>query len=189
MRRAWAEWMLGVALGVGLFAATAQADAAGRQPLPERQSGLSVALGEELVYCDAVWRADDEELARALREGMEVALVWTIRVSRLRDWWLDDEVAEVRVERRVSPDLLTGEFLLQDRNSGIARRVRDPEEALAFLTRLRRFPVLDRALIEAGNAYEMTISIEERIGGMADSWWSRLWRGETAGMRQEFRLP
>ncbi|MDX8401495.1 MAG: DUF4390 domain-containing protein [Mariprofundaceae bacterium] len=154
-----------------------------------RQSALAVTVGDELLYCDAVWRADDARLARALRDGMSVSLVWTIRVAAQRDWWLDEELGEVRVVRRVSPDLLVGAFLLHDLNSGIERRVADIGQALAFLTRLERFPVLDRSLLEPGRGYEMTVTIEERIGEMSESWWSRLWSGSAAGMRQEFRLP
>ncbi len=168
----------------GPFGGVALAEDAG-----DRQSEIAVTIGKELVLCDAVWRADEAGLARALREGMSVTLAWTVRIEARRDWWLDEEVGEVRIARRVSPDLLTGEFILHDLNSGIERRVRDIGLALAFLTRLRRFPVLDRSLLESGRAYEMIVSIDERIGGMADSWWSRLWRGAVAEMRQEFRLP
>ncbi len=181
--------LAGAACLAGAMAAGAAEDARASAAGGPRQSEIAVTVGKELVYCDAAWRADQAVLARALREGMSVTLVWTVRIEARRDWWPDEEVGEVRIARRAAPDLLTGEFILHDLNSGIERRVRDLSRALEFLTQLHHFPVLDRALIRSGRAYEMIVSIDERVGEMADSWWSRLWRGATAEMRQEFRLP
>ncbi len=157
--------------------------------LAASQSELAVSVDERLVYTDAVWEGERAEIAQALRDGMQVALVWTFAIERMRSYWLDAEVGEVQLVRRVIPDLLTHDWILEDVGAGIRRRTVRLDDAVDFLTRVRHFPVLDRALLEPDSRYELVVTVETRTGEMSDSWWARLWRRASVTMKQEFRLP
>lgn len=153
------------------------------------QGGFSIDASGEVVYCDAQWNGDLEALAEVLNAGIGVSMHWEISVARVRQYWLDKDIAEIEFDRSVRPDLLTRNWLLEDSASGIAWYTGSLSEAVAFLTRIDRFPVLDRSLLEPGALYVLSIAIDKRESGMDDTWWSRFWKQSSLEMQQEFSLP
>jgi len=150
---------------------------------------LEMEADSNLVFCNTTLPNDAKHIARVLHEGTEVTFVWEISIEAVRRYWLNQNVATVRVERRVVPDLVSQSWRLIDVTSGISRRVFDVKKALAFLTRLRRFPVIDRSLLESGRPYRMVVSLEEHEGEDRGGWFSRLWGYNTVEKALNFTLP
>jgi hypothetical protein len=98
-------------------------------------------------------------------------------------------VASVRIERQVVPDLVTRKWMLADLTTGIHRRTGSLDDALAFLTRLQHFPVIDRSLLQPGKNYLLEIQLEEVKGEIERGWWTRLWGNEQTTGTLVFSLP
>lgn len=177
------HWAKIIPLLAVMFAAVASvADA-------EESGGLQVRLDEKVVYCIAELKGREEALLHALNDGIPVTTVWHLRVDRVRDYWLNQGVAEVSTARRVVPDLLSKSWLLEDQASGISRRVYMVSDAIRFLSTLEHFPVIDRSLLTTDAAYLMNSSVELHIGEVNDAWWANLLTFDDASMQQEFALP
>lgn len=152
---------------------------------------LKLEKGSSIVFCDASLSDNAKHISRILHEGTEVTFVWEINIDAVRQYWLNQNVATVQVERRVVPDLVSQSWQLIDVTSGISRRVFDVKQALDFLTHLQHFPVIDRSLLEVGKPYRMTVSLEEREGADRGGWLSRLhlWGYNTLEKGLNFTLP
>jgi len=107
----------------------------------------------------------------------------------VRDYWLNENIAEITVIRRVEPDLLTRSWLLVDVSSGISLRVHNINLAMDFLTSLRQYPLLDRSLLLTEMPYSASVSARVHMGDMDESWWSGLWTSTDASMQKDFTLP
>lgn len=153
------------------------------------QTGLSIDTHQQVIYCAVQWSGDRDRVVQALQAGVNLSFNWTIQVSRVRDYWMNDGIAKITFSRRVQPDLLTRTWLLEDSASGISRRALSLSDAVDFLTTIREFPVLDKALLASGETYEMTVSAEKIEGEMGQTWWSRLWKQSVMQMQLEFSLP
>ncbi len=173
-------WAFAGAVWIALYAAVGDARAA---------AGFSIEIGPQVVYCAAQWNGDHTSLRRSLEAGIEVSMVWRISVARVRNYWLNDEIADIEFSRHVRADLLARTWLLEDSASGITRTTSSPDEAMAFLTRIQHYPVLDRALLSDGELYVLTVAIERQDGAMGEAWWSRFWKQTTLQMQQEFSIP
>ena len=150
---------------------------------------LRVDTGGEVLRCDARLSRKPQALLRALREGSEISVAWRLRVDIVRKYWLNKSLAEVEVRRRVIPDLVSRSWRLVDETSGISRRVFALDEAVNFLTRLRRFPVVDRSLLERGRVYRFRASLSEREGAADDHWWNVWFGEESSAAGLSFALP
>jgi len=149
---------------------------------------LSVDATQQVIYCTALWAGGQKALSDALQAGIAVTVVWNVQVEEVHSYWLNSPVAEIQLRRRVVPDLLSRNWLLEDVASGISRRVYSLPEAVRFLSSLESFPVLDRTLLVADAVYRMSITIEQHDGDMSDAWWARFWRHEHFNMQQDFSL-
>ena len=143
----------------------------------------------DVLYCTVHLPAQRHALEVAMQDGIPVTTTWHIRIHQRRDYWLDQEIAELTLTRRVEPDLLAKSWHLVDEATGIDRYVMTVGEALHFLTALERVPVLDRALLAAGQPYRITIGLEQHVGKVNPAWWARLWGGEQQRVEQQFTLP
>jgi len=142
---------------------------------------------------------DEDALLLSMQDGLAVGVVWKVKVGKLRDYWLDERIAEISVVRRVEPDLLTRSWLLVNVSSGISLRIHDIRLVMDFLTNLRQFPMLDRSLLLAGAHYRASVDVDIQIGDIQrgniqigdsnDAWWSGLWSSADASMQQQFTLP
>jgi len=135
----------------------------------------SLSLDDNLVYCSAAYRGNGKRISGALSEGTEVTLVWKLNVLGIREYWLNKGIGGVVVKRRVVPDLVSRTWELIDQTSGITYRVGNLAVAVAFLSNLRRFPVMDRALLEQGQKYHLSLTIEEHLGVVDYNWFTRWW--------------
>ncbi len=150
---------------------------------------LQVAMQGDVLTCSASPVSLPDGLERALRDGSEISVNWRIIVEIERKYWLNKSVASIELNRRVIPDLVSRSWLLVDQTSGITRRVFALREATDFLTVLQHFPVLDRSLLSAGQAYVVKVAVREREGEVQDSWWRTWFGGENSSASSGFTLP
>jgi len=150
---------------------------------------VKVDVREKVIFCDAKLQADTGRLAQVLRDGTEVGIDWVITIEKVRRFWLNTEVATVRIRRRVITDLVSQSWQLLDMSTGITRRVTDISAVMRFLTHLDHFPVLDRSLLETGQSYVMHVETEEQQGQEDRNWFATWWGYETSEAEAGFNLP
>lgn len=150
---------------------------------------LNVRMDPKVMYCAARINVADETFSLAMKDGVAVATQWHIQIARVRDYWLNENVADITVVRRAKPDLLSRSWLLSDASSGISRRVYRIEDAIYFLSGLEDFPVLDRSLLLDKTPYRISVSVEIHAEGINDAWWANVWQPTAASMQQDFSLP
>jgi hypothetical protein len=150
---------------------------------------LHADIEPDVIYCDVQLGQNPDALAATLKDGTQVTFTWTVKVYEVKPYWFDSEVASVRIERQVVPDLVTRKWMLADLTTGIHRRTGSLDDALAFLTRLQHFPVIDRSLLQPGKNYLLEIQLEEVKGEIERGWWTRLWGNEQTTGTLVFSLP
>ncbi len=163
---------------------------AAQSPVYADETGsLQIRMGQKVMYCAARMNVDNNTLSIAMKDGVAVATKWSIHVGRVRNYWLNEGIADITVIRHAKPDLLTRSWLLTDSSSGISRRVYQIEDAIHFLSGLNNFPVLDKSLLLPDMQYRISISVEIHAEGINDAWWANLWHSTAASMQQDFSLP
>jgi len=150
---------------------------------------LQVATTVDVLTCSASLPEPPESLERALREGSEISVNWHINVDAKRKYWLNKSIASIEINRRVIPDLVSQSWQLVDKTGGITKRVFKLKEAIAFLTKLEHFPVIDRSLLNNGQAYIVTVGISEHEGESKDNWWGSWFGSENSSAKKDFTLP
>jgi len=149
---------------------------------------LSVSVAEDVISCSAQLDEQKQAIATALKDGIASTTVWHLQVARVREYWFNAAVADIKLKRRVEPDLLARNWLLMDEASGISQRVYQLDDAVRFLSVLEQFSVLDRTLLQATTPYRMTVKVEVYHGEMASAWWRDIWHPSQAAMQQDFTL-
>ena len=150
---------------------------------------MHVDASRDVIYCDARLNQGIDRIAHALSEGTSITFDWEIEVAAARSYWFDKHIASVHIAHKVVPDLLSRSWQLTDLGSGISRRVFTLEQAVQFLIRLDRFPVLDRSLLKQEETYRMNITLTQQVGEMEAGWWATLWGSGDISSMQEFWLP
>jgi len=180
----WRLLLLPMVMALLLAPVAASAGAEGEATIK-----LELQLDGSVVHCDAQFAGQQAALRKALEEGMALHAIWHIDLERLRQYWLNESVATIRVARHVEPDLLSRSWLLRDEATGITLRSDNIDNAISFLTMLDHVAVVDRSLLQAGEMYRATARIEIDIGEMDEGWWAALWRRDQASAEQSFSLP
>ncbi len=150
---------------------------------------LQLDLNQQVIYCAVEWQGDRESLSQALQAGIGITFVWQVQVKKVQDYWPNKTIADIQVSRRVLPDLLSRNWVLEDKASGISRRVSSLPEAIRFLTQLEHFPVLDRSLLDAATLYRISISVAKQEGEINEAWWATLWKPVQFSTEKDFSLP
>jgi hypothetical protein len=150
---------------------------------------VKLDLNQQVIYCAVEWQGDRKSLSQALQAGIAVTFVWQVQVEKVRNYWLNETIADIQVSRRVLPDLLSRNWDLKDESSGISRRTASLSEAIRFLTRLEHFPVLDRSLLVAATPYRISISVAKQEGEINEAWWATLWKSVQFRAEKDFSLP
>ena len=152
-------------------------------------SPMEITYDDQVVYCSVGPVGISDEAILALNQGTPVTLIWDISVERVRDYWVDKSVGEVVIARQAIPDLISKSLIIADAKNGISRRVSSIDDAIAFLSELRRFPILDRSLLTPGVTYSVQVSFAIREGQFKETWWSETTRIGTTAAEEELILP
>ncbi len=157
---------------------------------PAAESGaLQIRFDQKVLYCAARIAINNKAFSPTMKDGVAMATEWRIKVSRLRRYWLNEDIADITVTRHARPDLLTRSWLLTESSSDISRRVYRLQDAIQFLSGLDDFPVLDRSLLKKNMPYRITVSVQIHSEGISEAWWAGLWQPAAAAMQQDFSLP
>jgi len=155
----------------------------------DESGSLNIQIDQKVIYCSARITVTDDTFALAMKDGIPVTTEWHIQVGKVRDYWINERIADITVIRRAKPDLLTRNWLLTDTSSGISRRIYHIEDAIRFLSDLENFPVLDRSLLLPDTLYRISVTIKVHAGEANTAWWANLWKPAAASMQQDFSLP
>lgn len=152
-------------------------------------STFEVTADEKVIYCSIGPVRTGERIRQALSEGTPISFLWEISVKAPVDWWVDDKVGTVNIVRQVVPDLISRSLTLIDVNSGIAHQTYSLDEAMQFLTRLNRFPALDRSLLSSGITYSFSVDLRIEEGELSDAWWSGWFKFSKRIAQEDITLP
>jgi hypothetical protein len=177
------KWLVALAVACALFSqigiALAESD-----PTP-----MEITYDDKLIYCSVGPVGISDEAILALNQGTPVTLIWEITVEEVRKYWLNKSVGEVIIARQAIPDLISKSLIIADAKNGISKRVHSIDEAIAFLSELKRFPILDRSLLTPGLNYNVDIHFHIQEGQFTDTWWSAATRFGTTAGEEELTLP
>ena len=174
---------------VRLLLLIAMAMPAGFASAAQEAVELHADIEPDVIYCDVQLGQNLDVLAATLKDGTQVTFSWTVKVYAVKPYWFDSEVASVRIEHQVVPDLVARRWTMTDLTTGIHRRTDSLDEAMTFLTRLQHFPVIDRSLLAPGRNYRLEIQLQEVKGEIERGWWARLWGSEQTTGTLVFSLP
>lgn len=152
-------------------------------------STFEVTADDHVIYCSIGPVRTGERVRQALSEGTAVSFIWNISVEEINQYWLDDNVGTVTIVRQAVPDLISRSWTLIDVNSGISHQTYSLDEAVQYLSRLNRFPALDRSLLTSGTAYSFSIDLRVEEGELSDAWWSGLFKFSKRIAQADIILP
>ena len=141
----------------------------------------SVELQDGVYYLDA-WLEYrlSTEAREALEAGVPLAIEIEVEFLRTRRFWLDDSTANLRQTYDLQYHALSERYVVVNRNTGEQRSFANLFSALNFLGRLSELPLIDAALIDPDEAYEIrvrtSLSTEDFPGPLRLlTFWRRDW--------------
>lgn len=141
----------------------------------------SVELDEGVYYLDA-WL--EYRLSGEAREALDAGIALTIDIEveflRVRRFWFDGTEADLRQTYELQYHALSERYLVLNRNTGEQRGFANLFSALNFLGRVTQLPLIDAALLEPDETYDIRIrtilSTEDLPGPLRLlTFWRRDW--------------
>jgi hypothetical protein len=118
--------------------------------------GAALAGAEEGYYLEADFEITlNATLEDALNKGVPLYFLLEFEVIRPRWYWLDDKVVNSQQQYRLAYNALTRQYRL-----GIGafyQNFSDLNEALSFLSRVRRRQVLELGMLSRGSVYSAAV--------------------------------
>lgn len=96
-------------------------------------------------------------LEEAVTRGVPLYFAIDFEISRPRWYWLDDKVVSQTLTLQLSYHALTRQYRLS--NGNLHQSFRSLDDAVAILTRLRRWPLPASAGLKAGESYQAGIRL------------------------------
>lgn len=115
-----------------------------------------VKEGVYLLDADIDYRFSEEAL-RALSNGVPLTIQLTIEIERVRNWWLNAEVATLEQRYSLQYHALSHQYLLRNLNSGAFYSFPHYPAAVKALGSLRELPLLDSKLILGEEQYKVSM--------------------------------
>jgi hypothetical protein len=115
--------------------------------------------GVYLLDADIDYRFTDDTL-QALSNGVPLTVNLTIEIERVRNWWLDVEVARLEQRYSLQYHALSHQYTLRNLNSGAFYSYPHYFAAIEAMGTLRELPLLDSKLILPEEEYEGAIKVE-----------------------------
>ena len=134
--------------------------AAGQEEDPGRFEvrSASVELQGGVYYLDA-WLEYrlSTEAREALEAGVSLAIEIEVEFLRTRRFWFDDSAASLRQTYDLEYHALSERYLVGNRNTGEQSSFANLFSALNFLGRLNELPLIDAALLDPEESYEIRV--------------------------------
>lgn len=153
-RRSLPAAAIALMLWLAAWPATAQEEDPGRFEV--RQA--SVDLNEGIYYLDA-WL--EYRLSTEAREALDSGVPLTIEIEveflRARRFWFDESEASLLQTYELQYHALSERYLVLNSNAGEQNSFANLFSALNFLGRVNSLPLIDAALLEVGEPYEIRV--------------------------------
>jgi hypothetical protein len=147
------RWLAGLLLGCWL-AVSGSALANDRSQV--RQAVILPSLQGYVLDAD-INIVLNRTLEDALTKGINLHFLLELELSRPRNWWFDENIAEPVRKMRIYYHLLLRRYVVE---SGYTTRTTATlEEALAMLGRVTDWQVLDRGLLKTGRRYDARLRL------------------------------
>jgi len=96
-------------------------------------------------------------LEDALSKGINLHFLLELEVSRPRNWWLDEGIAEPVRKMRIYYHLLLRRYVVE--SGYVTRTAATLDEALAILGRVESWQVLERGMLRTGQRYDARLRL------------------------------
>lgn len=126
----------------------------------------------------------NEEIRRALHDGIALLADLDVSVARERRFWFDDEIVAFSLRRELAFHTVSERYVVRDVHSGEQPSFPTLEEALAYLGAVDGLPIVVEPQL-AGNArYQVSVRAGIRRGRLPDAlraimFWSDDWHRES----------
>lgn len=142
------RWLAGLLLGCWLVSA-------GAAPSPDKSTVKQAAI--QMTQQGYVLDADvdivlNRTLENALTKGINLYFLLELELTRPRDWWFDEDIAEPVRKLRIYYHLLLRRYVVE--TGYTTQTVATLSEALALLGRVDEWQVLDRGALKPGQRYD-----------------------------------
>ncbi len=150
--------LAGVVLWLGLLGSGSVAAQEDEDPGRFEVRSASVELMDGVYYLDA-WLEYrlSAEAQEALEAGVTLAIDIEVEFLRSRRFWFDDSEANLLQTYDLQFHALSERYLVVNRNTGEQSSFANLFSALNFLGRLTELPLIDSALIEPDEDYEIRV--------------------------------
>jgi hypothetical protein len=157
----WWRWhcrLAGVVLWFGLLGSGPVAAQEDEDPGRFEVRTASVELMDGVYYLDA-WLEYrlSTEAREALEAGVALAIEIEVEFLRSRRFWFDDSEANLLQTYDLQFHALSERYLVVNRNTGEQNSFANLFSALNFLGRLTELPLIDAALIQPDEDYEIRV--------------------------------
>ena len=98
-----------------------------------------------------------EKALEALNNGVPLTFALEIYISRIRRWWLDPEVVNVKRERHLSYEPLTKRYLVSYPETGEQSSHATLFGALNALGRVQSLPIIEAGRLSKGETYDVAL--------------------------------
>lgn len=147
------HWLVGLLLGFCLVSAWAA-------PAPDKSAVRQAAI--QMTQQGYVLNADvnivlNSTLEDALTKGINLYFLLELEVTRPRNWWFDETIAEPERRLRIYYHLLLRRYVVEIGYT--TRTVATLGEALAMLGRVDDWQVLDHGALKAGQHYDARLRL------------------------------
>jgi len=119
---------------------------------------------EELIVSTSV--LFDETFINEAKNGIQKEIIFYIDLFRVWKSWPDEYVIGNRIERRITGDVIKGEYILTsfDRNRKIIveRRFKSFESMIKGMSEIRSLPLINIKAVDAGEYY-VRVTVESRL--------------------------
>jgi hypothetical protein len=120
------------------------------------------------------------EARDALQAGVPLVIRLDVQITDPRRWWFDHDAAELRQSYQLEYHALSERYLVLNVNSGEQTTFASLPAALASLGTVRRFPLIDAAVLEDEREYSVRLRAvldEEQFPGPLRllAFWRRDW--------------
>lgn len=148
----------GVVLWLSLLGAGPVASQEAEDPGRFEVRTASVELLDGVYFLDA-WLEYrlSTEAREALEAGVALAIEIEVEFLRTRRFWFDDSEADLLQTYDLQYHALSERYLVVNRNTGEQSSFANLFSALNFLGRLTELPLIDAALIDPEEAYEIRV--------------------------------
>lgn len=142
----------------------------------------SLRLVGDVYRLSAVMDIDlPSHVVEAIENGLPITLATIVEVQRPRWYWLDVTVAHVERRHQLSYHALSQQYLVRDLKTGRQVGYLALQEAIADLSVILDYPILDADALDSSRDYEVRLRVQlDRVAlpavlrteGLLDSRWN-----------------